>query len=932
MNAVEIEEAVEQLVERIAAEGFDAEAFPFEFLEAFGNPRTTIDRLRAGGKSSTNRSDVPGGVLQTKNIHLATAAPWETAEKLQELLDSPETAKRNCKFVLATDGETVEAESLTPDGAGETLACPLAELPERFGFFLELAGIRTVPAIRENAFDVKATGRLNKLYVELLRENPDWGEEARREDMNHFMARLIFCFFAEDTRIFGDDQFTGAVRTLSERDGSNVHEVLANCFLAMDSPLDAEARRAAGVRPYAMGFPYVNGGLFAGGGDPDSVPRFGQTARSYLLHIGGLDWTKINPDIFGSMIQAVAGEEDRARLGMHYTSVPNILKVLNPLFLDSLREKLKDATEPKVRPQALRWLRKRLSRIRVFDPACGSGNFLVIAYKQLREIEAKINENLGEAERQSEIPLTNFRGIEIRHFAAEVARLALIIAEYQADVLHRGQLLALADFLPLGKENWIVHGNALRLDWQRVCPPSGQEASASPTDLLSRAEGGEIDFENEGGETYICGNPPYLGKGKLSASNREDLRNIFQGRIRNFGYIDLVGAWFIKASDYCRRVDSAAALVSTNSVVMGRQAADLWPAVLAEGVKIHFAYESFWWSNMAARNAAVSVVIVGLASNDDTPCILYNNDEERHVEAISHYLTAGDAPLVTARSDTLSSDLPTMILGNKPNDGRALRVSAASRREVISADAAADGFLRPFYGSDEFNGGVVNYSIWVDDADLEDALTCSAIGSRIELCRKKRLAFKDSSNRQLAKRPHQMREHVSSTESTIIVPISTSEKRQYIPAGILPAKTVVSSQAFALHDAGTWALSVINSRLHLAWVAAIGGKFKIDYRYSNDLGWNTFPVPELTEQNKADLTACAEAILLAREAHWPATIAQMYDPEAMDRDYPDLRQAHDRNDETLERIYLGRRFRNDTERLEHLFARYTEMTAAESNP
>jgi len=300
--------------------------------------------------------------------------------------------------------------------SGETVACPYAEFPDHFGFFLPLAGITTVRQIRDSAFDIRATSRLNRLYVELLKDNPEWGTAARRPDMNHFMARLIFCFFAEDTDIFrGAGLFTATVAQMSARDSSDTDHVIGEIFRAMNTPI--KDRAAATLPRWADVFPYVNGGLFSGSLE---VPRFSRIARSYLLHIGGLDWKKINPDIFGSMIQAVAEDEERGALGMHYTSVPNILKVLNPLFLDDLRARLDEAGD---NPRALLNLRKRMARIRVFDPACGSGNFLVIAYKQMREIEAAINRRRGEADRRSDIPLTNFRGIELRDFPAEIARL-----------------------------------------------------------------------------------------------------------------------------------------------------------------------------------------------------------------------------------------------------------------------------------------------------------------------------------------------------------------------------------------------------------------------------------------------------------------------------------------------------------------------------
>lgn len=383
MNPVEIEEAVSSL----AVEPFDRAEFPFRFLRAFGNKDTTIARLRAG---NTNQSDVPGAVLQRGNIHIATCAPGMMDETLNALRTSPKTGSQKAKFILATDGVEFQAEDMSEGG---TVACPYPAFEEHFGFFLPLAGISTVAQIRESSFDIKATGRLNKLYIELLKDNPDWA--SRREDMNHFMARLIFCFFAEDTDIFhGDGLFSDTVAQMSARDASDTHLVISEIFRAMDTRL--ATREAAGIKRYANGFPYVNGALFSGSTD---CPRFSKIARSYLLHIGSLNWRKINPDIFGSMIQAVADDEERGSLGMHYTSVPNIMKVLNPLFLDDLREKLAEAGD---NARKLLNLRNRMARIRVFDPACGSGNFLVIAYKEMRAIEAIINQRRGEPDRRSD--------------------------------------------------------------------------------------------------------------------------------------------------------------------------------------------------------------------------------------------------------------------------------------------------------------------------------------------------------------------------------------------------------------------------------------------------------------------------------------------------------------------------------------------------
>ena len=486
-----------------------------------------------------------------------------------------------------------EAEDLA---SGETVACAFKDFPDHFGFFLPLAGISTVRQISENAFDIRATSRLNRLYIELLKDNPEWGTAERRHDMNNLMARLIFCFFAEDTDIFvGKGRFTQTVAQMSAQDSSNTHEVIATLFRAMNTK--SEDRAAARTPRWAEDFPYVNGQLFSGGGE---VPRFSKIARSYLLHVGGLDWTRINPDIFGSMIQAVAEDEERGELGMHYTSVPNILKVLNPLFLDELRAKLEEAGNNQ---RTLLNLRKRIARIRVFDPACGSGNFLVIAYKEMRAIEAEINKRRGKPDRASEIPLTNFRGIELRDFPAEIARLALVIAEYQCDVLYRGHKLALAEFLPLRNENWITCGNALRMDWLSICPPTGSGVKVQAHNLceapLNQAK---VCFENEGGETYICGNPPYLGSRDQQGEQKADLQLLFEGRIKNWKSLDYVAGWFIKAADYCASTSSVAAFVSTNSICQGLQVPVLWPEIFAGGCQIEFAHTSFRWANLVSRS------------------------------------------------------------------------------------------------------------------------------------------------------------------------------------------------------------------------------------------------------------------------------------------------------------------------------------------
>ncbi|MFC6647284.1 class I SAM-dependent DNA methyltransferase [Granulicella cerasi] len=740
--------------------------------------------------------------------------------------------------------------------------------------------------------------------------------------MNHFMARLIFCFFAEDTNIFPGDRglFTSTIEQFTESDGSNTHQVLETLFRVMD--IHPDKRDHEHLPGWAVRFPYVNGGLFC---DSAETPRFTRIARSYLLQAGSLDWQHINPDIFGSMIQAVADEGERGALGMHYTSVPNILKVLNPLLLDDLRAQLAAAG---TNTRALRKLKDRLRRIRVFDPACGSGNFLVIAYKQMREIEAGIDHALGETPKGSVIPLSNFRGIEIRDFAVEIARLALVIAEYQSNVLYLGQEQANIVFLPLAQKNWITCGNALRLNWLRVCSPEGTGVKLVEDDLFQTPlEQAAMDFENEGGETYLCGNPPYKGATWQNESQKADLSDLFDERTGKWRSLDYVSGWFMKAADYLAASQGAAAFVSTNSICQGQQVPILWPLIKKRGAQIRFANTSFKWSNLASHKAGVTVVIVGIDRRSSGVRRLFDSegDEsvvERNVTSINSYLLSGPEIFIE-QSISPPPGRPTMVRGNMPYDGGYLLLR---RSEIEGLQLRADvekRIVRRIFGSSEFVKSLHKYCLWIEDSDIGECLRAPELRSRLLGVANMRYASPDKSARQMAAYPHRMRETNTAKRQTIVVSAISSENRDVLPCGLLDPVSVVTNKMFALYDAPLWNMALIASRLHWVWIGTVCVRMRTDFSYSNTLGWNTFPVPDLTEQDKADLTHCAEDILLAREAHFPATIADLYDPEAM----PDnLRAAHDRNDETLERIYIGRRFKNDTERLETLFAMYAKMT------
>ncbi len=912
MNAVEIAEAVAELVE----ETFDGDEFPYSFLRAFGNPDATIERLRSG---NTNRSDI-GGVLQRNNIHILTCDVGAAGAALETLRESLATKSQKAKFILVTDGIDIEAEDLN---SGETLACSFKDLEEKFGFFLPLANITTVREIRESSFDIKATGRLNKLYVELLKNNPDWSSTDKRNEMNHFMARLIFCFFAEDTDIFGSENLlTSTIEKMSSRDASDVHLILSDIFKTMNT--NYSEREEAGLPRWANAFPYVNGGMFSGSTD---IPIFTKIARTYLLHIGKLDWTKINPDVFGSMLQAVADEEERGSLGMHYTSVPNIMRVLDPLFLNDLRQKLASAGD---NSRKLLNIRSRLSKIRVFDPACGSGNFLVIAYKEMRAIEAEILARRNEKGDKSVIPITNFRGIEVRDFSAEIARLALIIAEFQCNVIYRGQREALADFLPLDNQNWITCGNALKINWLSVCPPEGGATELLGDDLFSKPEKHyKVAFKNEGAETYICGNPPYKGSNWRTDEQTAELGDLVSHRARGWKALDYVCGWFLKAADYCKSNNASFAFVATNSICQGTQAAILWPILFEEELEIFFAYTSFKWSNLAAHNAGVSVIIVGMSKDLPTSRKLYEDDDSGELQRregsnINAYLLLAQNIIVRSARSPIS--FSTKITdGSGALDGGNLILTSDEKRALLETEGSSCAkFIKKYVGSSEFIKGGVRYCLWIDDNNLSEANVFTSISSRISRVRE----FRENagSRAQTAlNRPHKFAWINKLDCNQILVPTVFSERREYVTAGLYSKDTIINNAASIVEASDLSVFSIISSRLHMAWVRAIAGKLEDRIRYTSSTCYNTFPLTDFTEANLNDLRKSAANILSVRELHFPATIADLYDPDLMPSN---LRAAHDQNDEIIERIYIGRNFKNDTERVEILFNLYTKITSA----
>lgn len=881
MNPTDIFEALEA----IAKAPFDPAEFGFSFAEATDNAQATVSKLRGG---SLNRSDIEGGVLMNLKFHYAPADALGVEATLDALKGSKRTAKHKPAILIATDGETVAAEHWK---SGERLHCAFSEIGDHFGFFLPAAGKDRYRPAEENPVDVKATGKLAKLYDALVKANPDWATDARRHDMNQFMTRLIFCMFAEDVGIFPENQFSRAIFTHAGDKGEEAHGVLISAFQAMNLPKS----RRADLPVWSHDLEYVNGGLFAGTID---APRFDVIAFRYLREACDLDWKEINPDIFGSMIQSVADPKARAELGMHYTSVPNIMKVLGPLFLDELDAEIDKTWD---RPNGLRKVLDRMSAIRVFDPACGSGNFLVVAYRQLRVREIRILRRLGEIEGQtqiqmwSQIPITNFYGIEITDFSAETAKLAMFIAEYQANAMFGEAFGRAPAALPLKGGASIHNENALRVNWKRICPP--------PAD----------------GEVFIAGNPPFLGDGSRSAAQNEDMDYVLKDHVEAYRRVDFVACWIFKASDYIRSANARSALVSTNSITQGQAVGAFWPEVLKDEVEIGFAHRTFKWRNNASANAAVMCVIVGLRRQSGSPKRLFDGDLETRAGNINAYLLDAPDNFVKAVPRSLFG-LPYMEFGNKPTDGGNLILSPEEAKELLREHPNAERYVKRYMGSQEVVRGIDRYCLWVTDAEAEDAATIPPIAARFQKVANFRASSKAAQTRPSAAYPHRFRQAQNTAQNhAFLIPIVSSERRPYLPIERVGNDVISSNLNQVLYDAPEWCFALIASRLHLVWIGNVCGKLKSDFRYSNTLGWNTFPVPAFTESQLEALSQSARTILKTRYKHHPATIAELYDPDKMPED---LRAAHRANDELLESMYIGRPFKTDTERLEHLFKLY----------
>lgn len=861
--------------------------FVYEFLRAYGTPNASVARLKSG---QMNLAKSDGELLLKKKLYFK-ATEGDLFAALEALKSTKGTRSNDPRLLMVTDFEQVLAWDRKLE---DSLDCRLAELDSHIDFFYPLAGMEKQKFSNESVADIKAAEKMAKLFDAIKAHNAEFIER-NPHAMNVFLARLLFCFFAEDTGIFEENSVTNAIANETAADASDLHDFFVKLF----DLLDRKPRE--GLHQPWRDFPYVNGGLFK---DHYPIPEFSMKARRMMLEAGSLSWAEINPDIFGSMFQAVIDPEERHNLGQHYTSVTNIMKVIEPLFLNDFREALEKASSlQRGKEAALHRLLDRIAKVKIFDPACGSGNFLIIAYKELRRLEMDI---FRELQRESgELPLSRlnvsqFYGIEIADFAAETAVLALWLAEHQMNLESKQVFGQAPDNLPLKEGAHIVCDNACHIDWETVCP------------------------KEDGDEIYTLGNPPYLGARVQSKAHKADMAAVF-GKLKGVNSLDYITCWFYKASKFIRGINAVYAFVSTNSISQGEQVSMIWPHLLGSELEIRFAHKSFKWTNNAKGNAGVTCVVIGLGNASSAQKYIYSGTHRKQVSRINPYLVEAHNVYVQSRRQKLSN-IPDLAFGSMANDGGGFILSDADKNELLEEDPNNIRFVRKFLGSSEFIRGLNRWCLWLTNSKQKDFTEDSFIGRRIKHVKDHRSNSTRAATQRLASQPHLFGEIRHKETQSIIVPSVSSERREYIPIGFLDGDTIISNLAFGIYDANPTIFGLLTSRMHMTWVRAVAGRLEERLRYSAGLCYNTFPVPNLSEAQKQNLTGHVMEVLQQRENHPEKTMAQLYDPDKMPNG---LRAAHQALDLAVDQLFRKQPFTSDEERLEHLFQRYEAMIAKE---
>lgn len=876
MAITEIEDKIEDIIEQD-----NHEEFIFDFLSVYNFPKSTITKLRKG---LGNLAKEPGEIYLKNRLYYKSVNTdgnlmqtfTDIKAKIDELGSKP-------RYIMVTDFKDVLAYDVKTQ---DTLSIPFERLPQKFEFFLAWNGIEKADFDKENPADIRAAERFAKLYDVIVKDNPN----ATRKGLNLFLIRVLFCLFAEDTNIFTKNLFTNRVKQLTKVDGSDLDDFINQLFSILDVKKE---ERPKDTPSWLVDFPYVDGDLFK---EPHESLKFTAESRKLIIDAGEkLEWDQINPDILGSMMQAVASEDSRSHLGMHYTSVPNIMKVIKPLFLDDLRTEFDNAKGDNSKLNALY---ERIGKIKFMDPACGSGNFLIVTYKQLRQLEIDIlkeQNNLGyQTMYLPSVTLDQFYGIEIDDFACDTTRLSLWIAEHQMNVkLHEEIQDAVRPTLPLQHAGAIVCGNALRIDWNEVMPHTKDE------------------------EVYLFGNPPYIGSRNQTSENKADLKYLFS-KIKSYKKLDYVCSWYFKGARYISNTNAELSFVTTNSIFQGEQVSILWPLVFNYNVDFSFAYTSFRWSNNAKNNAGVVVAIAGLKSiRKNREKKLFSNGMVKIVKNISPYLTEGGSVIIR-KANSRYDNLPKLQKGNAAYDNGFFTFSVSEYLDFLNRNPESKTLFKKYISASDFINGKFKYCLWIDKTNLDLAMNIPEVVDRIKKVEEYRKNSKREVTRKAAETPYEFGEIRWKETQAIIIPVVSSDLRYYVPIGYINDDIIPSYATFVIYDAPLWLMGILESRMHMIWLKTLSGRLGTDYRYSAGLIYNTFPIPFLSDRRKKEIGELVLNILDIRNEEG-GTLADLYgSPLAEKNPKPmntRLLAAHKELDQVVERAYKDRPFKNDNERL-----------------
>jgi hypothetical protein len=891
-----------------AREEADAQTFQTDFLNIFGVTRRQVATFESRVKIGTQADlfgELSGGrrgyidlfwkghiMIEMKTPGKDLKKAYQQAKEYAENLPPVELPAG----ILICDFVTFEYYDM--EKGREPFFFTLQQLPDYVELFGYLAGYKDVEFTKVDPVDIEAAEHMGKLHDELKKIGYSGHE------LEMYLVRLLFCLFADDTGIFPKkNMFFEYVRQKTNVDGTDLALHLGMIFDTLNKDIP---ERLKNLDEQLQAFPYVDGGLFA---ERLEIASFSSDMRRLLLECCALDWSKIKPEIFGALFQSVKDKEKRRALGEHYTSETNILKLINPLFVDNLWaefEKIK-AQAPGGRKHALLAFHDKLCGLKFLDPACGCGNFLVVSYRELRLLEIEVIKEILGLERILDIELMvrvnvdQFYGIEIEEFPARIAQTALWLMDHLMNNKASAEFGKYIARIPLTASPSIVIGNALTLDWETVIPK------------------GEL--------SYILGNPPFLGYKQQSEDQKKDLEGIFQDSV-TARTLDYVTAWYIKAAQYMKGTQVQAAFVSTNSICQGEQAIILWPGLMQKyGLVINFAHQTFKWSNEARGMAAVYVVIVGFALFD-TPKRLFSYDNvkgqprEFIPKQINPYLIDADTIFIQKRTSPLQEKTPIMTYGSEPREGGFLLLSPEEKDQTIEKEPFISKYIKRFVSSDDFINNIYRYCFWLVGAEPVEIKKSKILEERLKKVR----AFREKS---LQKQAHASADTPGLFTSIrqpqnnyLLVPIVSSENRKYIPIGYMDKDVITSNANFTVEGASVYHFGILTSSMHMAWTAYVCGRLEMRYRYSNSIVYNNFPWPSPTEKQKMAVGEAAQSVLDVRAKYPDSSLAALYDPDTMPSE---LVKAHHKLDKAVEKAY-GKTFTNDADRVAHLFYLYQTLT------